>query len=107
MMDSLADGLRIFNLLTSIVLSSITVVAVFWRWRRMDPIERLFSLAFSGLLGYVLMTTVYGMQSNIGFRWYLLALAIANVWLITAVVVLALRPDDYIWRGGNHEDLRT
>lgn len=97
-MDNFSDVLRIFNLVSTLVLLVVTVAAVAWRWMSLDPVQRLFAMGFCGLICYVLSTTYYGLSTNVGFRWYLVLPAISNIWLITVVIVLALRPIDTLER---------
>lgn len=93
-MDEFGTLLRTVNLFAGMLLLSITLAAIFWRWNRMDPIERLFSMSLEGYMLYVTAVTWYGLELEAGFRWYVPVLTVSNIWLIVTVVILTIRKDE-------------
>lgn len=90
-MDTFAEVVRLANFATSSLLLLVTLAAIVWRWRRMDPVERLFSMSLAFLIIYVLGVTRAGLEASTPFRWYLVVLSVANIWMITTVIVLTVR----------------
>lgn len=87
----MGEAIRVYNLVSAVVLLGLTIVAIVWRWRRMDPVERLFSLSLLGYFVYALATTTYGLVMGTEFRWYTVVLMVSNIWMIVCVFVLSRR----------------
>lgn len=81
-------GLRVFNTGSSGVLLMITLWVCVIRWRGFRPSQRLFAIGFVMYVAYAVASTLVGLVRHAAPNPSTPLLAIANVWLIGAVVIL-------------------
>lgn len=81
-------ALRVFNLGSSMILATITLGVTAVRWRSLPPSNRLFAFGFLMYVAYAVVTSYLAITRAAPPSITAPLLAVANVWLIGAIIVL-------------------